>query len=158
MELQAAYITLKKHLQAKYKNSGSELGMLDYQNLVSARAIMLARLYLGIRRYSEENAKFNPSPRETIIHLLHAEAELTLRDLDQLPASLALKLLDRHLSSLEVSFSPDFQKAEKGLGEWLDENREWIAQSHEAGAALPELQWSDLPSELFRGLTGTRSS
>lgn len=154
MMLQGAHNTLKKHLFERYKQSCPTWDEASYSNLVCVRALMLLRLYLGIRRYMEEFPGFNLTSREAIIHMLHADADLPLNELDQIPASLALKLLDERLSSLDVSCAPGVQQIEIDMAQWLDENREWIAQSHEAGAGLPELQWSDLPDELFPGLKG----
>ena len=153
MTLQALYTTIKKHLISEYNYSSSVVDNNNFNNLVACRALALTRLYLVIRQYQEECSALNLTSAEAIIHLLYCDEKLPLSGLNQLPASLVLKILDPRISALDLSSFPDFQRTSAAMVQWIEENREWIAQSHEAGEGLPELQWSALPSELFSGMT-----
>lgn len=154
MTLQSAYVSIKKSLMASYTNTYREEVGYWLQNLIAARSIQLTRLYATIRQYKLENPELNLNSREAIIHLLHTHSGVVFLSLENIPASLALKLLGPCLASQQVVTSDEFLKSEESMNQWIDGNRELIAESHEAGEGLPELSWNDLPNELFPGLKG----
>lgn len=156
MTLQSAYVSIKNSLMASYASSYREEVGYWLQNLIAARSLQLTRLYAAIHRYKLENPELNLNSREAIIHLLHAHSGVVFLSLENIPASLALKLLGPCLASQPVaSASSEFLKSEQSMNQWIDGNRELIAESHEAGEGLPELSWNDLPNELFPGLKGS---
>lgn len=150
MTLKSTYNTLKKHLDTKYRVSGDDAEMLEIKNRINCRAVALTFLHQAIMEYKlKHDVLCGISCREAIIHMLYEDAALTISDLNQITPSLALKILDPRLAQVDASISPDFQKASEDMIQWFVKNREWIARSHEAPTDLPELQWSDLPRELF---------
>ncbi|MFV8905707.1 hypothetical protein ABQ333_10730 [Serratia fonticola] len=150
MTLKSTYNELKKHLYAKYQVTGDGSDILELKNRINCRAIVLALLHQAIKDYKfKHGALLGISCREAIIHMLYEDAALTIPDLSQINPSLALKILDPRLSKIDASISPDFRESAEGMGRWLEENREWISRYHAAPVNLPELQWSDLPRELF---------
>ncbi|QJU40997.1 hypothetical protein [Serratia marcescens] len=150
MTLKSTYNELKKHLSAKYRVAGDGAEIMGIKNRINCRAVALTFLHQAIKEYKlKHDVLCGISCREAIIHMLYEDAALTISDLNQITPSLALKILDPRLAQIDASISPDFQKAAEGMIQWFVENREWISRSHEAQADLPELQWSDLPRELF---------
>ena len=150
MTLRSTYNELKKHLYAKYRVNTDGSDILELKNRINCRAIGLTLLHQAIREYKLEHGVFyGISCREAIIHMLYEDEGLTISDLSQINPSLALKILDPRLAKIDTSISPDFQEASVGMIRWLAVNREWLSRSHEAPGDIPELQWSDLPRELF---------
>ncbi len=138
---------------ASYANTYREEVGYWLQNLIAARSIQLTRLYAVTRQYKIENPELNLNSREAIIHLLHAHSGVVFlsRKYSRFSCS---ETPGPCLASQQVAASDGFLKSEESMNQWIDGNRELIAESHEVGEGLPELSWNNLPNELFPGLKG----
>ncbi|WP_337050048.1 hypothetical protein [Serratia fonticola] len=150
MQLIVIYETLKKHLCSQYSIDVESHDALRLTLRVNCRAIILAYLHETIRLYRREHGTFiGISCREAIIHMLYEDAGLRISDLNQIPLSLALKILNPRLSRIDTSVDRNFYNMAQEMTQWSEGDRESLSLSHEADLELPELQWSDLPGELF---------
>ena len=150
MTLHSTYTTLKKHLKEKYSRQMTTDMGTTIQNKISCRAIPLALLHQAILEYKLNNgALLGISCRQAIIHMLYEDAGLNISDLQQITPSLALTILDQRLSQIEIPEHSPFYEPYVNMEKWLLENQQWLAEYNADAPNLPELQWSDLPHELF---------
>ncbi|ELD0487553.1 hypothetical protein QUQ58_004119 [Escherichia coli] len=149
MTLKSVHKQLKEHLYTLYSVLPASAGAFELRNRTSCRAIALTFLHQAIMDYKRSHALLGLSSREAIIHMLYEDAGLTITDLEQIHPSLVLKILDPRFAQIDASASPDFSAMVQAMAQWIEDNSEWISRSHEATSDLPELKWSDLPSELF---------
>lgn len=150
MTLHSTYTTLKKHLKEKYSRQMTTDMGTTIQNKISCRAIPLTLLHQAIQEFKLNNAALlGISCRQAIIHMLYEDAALNIADLQQITPSLALTILDQRLSQIEIPEHSPFYEPYVNMGKWLIENQQWLAEYNADAQNLPELQWSDLPHELF---------
>lgn len=142
MNSQDLFERIHKHLLSIY-------GMSMHSNLLDARCILLVRLYVAIQDYVLLNPIPGLSCREAIIHMVYKDSGVTMRNLNQIPASLTLCILEPRIHASGMNLSDNFLCFESGMAQQIEESRAHSAKSPGNTANLPELRWCDLPSDLF---------
>lgn len=145
MNSQELFERIHKHFQSIY-------GTAMHSDLLDARCILLVRLYVAIQGYVHLNPIPGLSCREAIIHMVYNDSKIAMQNLNQIPASLALCILEPRLHASDMDLSDDFLRFESDMAQRLEENRSRSSKSPGNEAALPELRWCDLPSGLFPGI------
>lgn len=158
MYVTTTYNLIKEHLISRYKSQCSHLLETDIRNLAALRSIEITRLWLAVHHYQSENSRLNLSVKESIIHMLQMDADLTLNSLGQTLPSVVLKLLNKRCSAIDVSPHSAYQNTESQMAQWLIEQRQKRPLCFESPECLPELHWDDLPDELFPGLSENKAN
>ncbi len=139
------YEHIQNHLQSTY-------GTFTRSDPLNSRCILLVRLYVVIQDYILQNSISGLSCREAIIHMVYNDSKIAMRDLNHIPASLALRIIESRLYASGLNLSEEFLCLESGTAQRLEENRSRSSATPDNEADLPELRWCDLPSALFPGI------
>ncbi|QMB06622.1 hypothetical protein HV011_13905 [Citrobacter freundii] len=81
--------------------------------------------------------------------MLYEDAQLTISDLNQIPLSQALKIFEPRAQKINIDAFPDFESSVRDVARWIQGNVEYLSEFHKEAINLPEMQWSDLPGDLF---------
>lgn len=142
MNSQDLFERIHKHLLSIY-------GMAMHSDLLDARCILLVRLYVAIQDYVHLSPIPGLSCREAIIHMVYKDSGVTMQNLNQIPASLTLCILEPRIHASGMNLSDEFLRFESCTAQQLEEIRARSTKSPGNAASLPELRWCDLPNDLF---------
>lgn len=148
MNSMLVYRKIENHLRGIYQIDPHDA---DLVNLVKCRAVTLTHLHHLLSEHSS-NSFVSASYRDSLYELVYTATETAVTDPFSLCLTLVLHILEDELVDINLEMSWQFSEAEQRMKEWFVGYRERRQISPEDYPALPELQWSDLPNELF-GLT-----
>lgn len=145
MNSQNLYEHIQNHLQSVY-------GTFTLSDPFNSRCILLVRLYVAIQDYILQNSISGLSCRDAIIHMVYDDSKIAMRDLNHIPASLVLRIIESRLYAPYLDLSEEFLCRESKIAQQIEENRSDSSKSPDSESDLPELRWHDLPSDLFPGI------
>lgn len=120
----------------------------DLVNLSKCRAIKLTHLYHLLSEHSA-NSFISASYRDSLSELVYAATEKGVTNPLSLSPALALHILEQDLVGIATELNDQFSEVEQRMREWFVGYCERRQESSSDYPGLPELQWSDLPNELF---------
>lgn len=150
MDSMFVYRKIGNHLKGIYKVDPHDA---DLVNLVKCRAVTLTHLHHLLSEH-RSNSFVSASYRDSLCELVYTATETSVTDPFSLYPTLVLHILEDELVDINLEMSGQFAEVEQRMREWFVGYRERRQVSPEDYPALPELQWSDLPGELFPGLKG----
>ncbi|EPX2835714.1 hypothetical protein ACWYEE_002938 [Klebsiella variicola] len=145
MNLMPTYQKIENRLRKAYKIDPHDNDMI---NLVKCRSVKLTQLYLIISTHSG-NSFVSASRKDSLAELMYAASNKRITDPLSLSPTLVLRILEDDLGDPAQWLDAQFFEVEQLMKEWFVGYRERRQISPEDYPALPELQWSDLPNELF---------
>ncbi|HAU2959040.1 TPA: hypothetical protein JC757_002848 [Salmonella enterica subsp. diarizonae] len=147
---QIIYEQLKNHLYTLYGASHEDCDALYLRNLLNFRAISLTLFHAALNQYrSREIYYASLTDYEITLHLLYEEAGEIVSDLNRIPLSLTLKILELRLQRVLRSTDAEFQTSVAGMNKYFEERTKRSLQPFANTPVLRELKWGDLPGKLF---------
>ena len=145
MDSMFVYRKIGNHLKSIYRVDPHDA---DQGNLVKCRAVTLTLLHHFLSEPSS-NSFVSASYRDSLYELVYTATEAAVTDPFALYPTLVLHILEDELVDINLDMNAQFAEVEQRMREWFVGYRERRQISPEDYPALPELQWSDLPNELF---------
>lgn len=145
MDSMFVYRKIENHLRNTYKVDPHDADLI---NLVKCRAVTLTHLHQLLSEHSS-NSFVSASYRDSLHELVYTATEAAVTDPFSLYPTLVLHILEDELVDIDLEMNAQFAEAEQRMRGWFVGYRERRQVSPEDYPALPELQWSDLPNELF---------
>lgn len=139
------YRKIKAALIEKYEISPSDL---DKVNLCSCRALEITKLFCYV--ITEGNRSFvSPVFFDVLDILVFNASKGSVTNAREVSPTFVLNLLHLDIYEIDEELDDDFSETYQSMREWFSEFVESTSASQMLLSVLPELRWSDLPSELI---------
>lgn len=144
------YEQLKNYLYVLYGITDEDHDSLQTHTLLSFRAISLTLFHAVLNQYRFRDVNYTAlTDSEIILHLLYEDAGEIIPSPGQVSLSLVLKILEPRLQRVLHSTDSEFQELVADMNSHFEKHMKVPLQSCINIPVLRELEWDDLPNNLF---------